>query len=322
MNLRIVTFLLTVLLMGTGQAHAETDKGSAAEHFGQGVELYQEGNLDAALVEFERAYELSPNFRVLYNLAQVQAERQQYVLATDLFERYLSEGKTEISVERKAAVLEELQRLHKRIADLWVEANVDGVEVFIDGVSVGRLPLATAIPINAGVINVRLEKSGFESQTQRMSVAGEEHPRLSVEMVPLASSARAREPREGGPKTDPEPQLKPNRTAFWVSAAATGAFAGAAATFGVLALNADSKLEDEFDQFPTDSAQIKSTRDDIKLYSILADGLGAGAIVCAGIAVYFLVNPKMVPVDESQEVGFRSIRVIGQPKGVGLAGRF
>ena len=42
----------------------------AQGHFQRGVELYGERNYDGALAEFSRAHELSPNYRVLYNLAQ------------------------------------------------------------------------------------------------------------------------------------------------------------------------------------------------------------------------------------------------------------
>src|SRR5690606_15305964 len=47
-------------------SHAqEATQAAAAEHFERGIELYREGSLDAALVEFERAYESVPDYRVL-----------------------------------------------------------------------------------------------------------------------------------------------------------------------------------------------------------------------------------------------------------------
>src|SRR5688572_22988168 len=82
--------------------HAQVSpQATAAEHFERGIELYQEGSLDAALVEFERAYESVPDYRVLYNLAQVQTQRGEYVEAIVLFERYLREGGAGIDTERR-----------------------------------------------------------------------------------------------------------------------------------------------------------------------------------------------------------------------------
>src|SRR5512145_1254691 len=53
-----------------------SESGSAVEEasqrFQRAVKLYRERSFDAALAEFNRAYELSPDYRVLYNLGQVQ----------------------------------------------------------------------------------------------------------------------------------------------------------------------------------------------------------------------------------------------------------
>src|SRR5690349_10373833 len=54
----------------------EQSSAAARVHFARGVEHYDEGNFDAALAEIERAYQLEPsNYKLLYNLAQVQMER-------------------------------------------------------------------------------------------------------------------------------------------------------------------------------------------------------------------------------------------------------
>jgi tetratricopeptide (TPR) repeat protein len=49
--------------------------------------LYQE-----ALVEFQRAYQLSPNYRVLYNIARTAGLLKNHALALESFQRYLEEG--------------------------------------------------------------------------------------------------------------------------------------------------------------------------------------------------------------------------------------
>src|ERR1043166_1717810 len=66
------------------EAGQEASPGSGAvtvarQQFAHGVELYRAGAYDAALAAFTRAYELAPTYRILYNLAQVQAQRQDYV---------------------------------------------------------------------------------------------------------------------------------------------------------------------------------------------------------------------------------------------------
>src|SRR5664279_276256 len=54
---------------------------NASVSFRQGVELYREANFEAALVEFRKAYQLSPSYKVLYNIAQSYFELHDYVNA-------------------------------------------------------------------------------------------------------------------------------------------------------------------------------------------------------------------------------------------------
>ncbi len=69
---------------------ADVDVGRA--HFQRGVSLYRSGAYDAALAEFTRAHEAAPNYRILYNLAQIQAQRHDYVTSLALFQKYLDDG--------------------------------------------------------------------------------------------------------------------------------------------------------------------------------------------------------------------------------------
>ena len=76
---RLSILIMSSLLLAGPSVHAqpkttasETEPalGEARERFQRGVDLYKEGSFDAALAEFNKAYELAPNFRVLYNMAQ------------------------------------------------------------------------------------------------------------------------------------------------------------------------------------------------------------------------------------------------------------
>src|SRR5690348_12705741 len=77
---------LAILLACAQPAAAATEPGApdrsvraARSHFQRGVVLYRSGAYDAALAEFSRAYDAAPNYRILYNLAQIQAQKHDYV---------------------------------------------------------------------------------------------------------------------------------------------------------------------------------------------------------------------------------------------------
>jgi tetratricopeptide (TPR) repeat protein len=95
-------------------------KEEARMHFRRGVDLFQEGAHRAALVEFERAYQVAPDFRVLYNIAQAKYQVHDYLGATQMFERYLHEGGNAVPAARRNVVEFTLSSLQDRIARLVI----------------------------------------------------------------------------------------------------------------------------------------------------------------------------------------------------------
>src|SRR5688500_5179247 len=79
---------------------SESQKAEAGAHFNSGVALYQEQAFRAALVEFERAYEIAPDYRLLYNIGQTKLRLQDYLGAVQSYETYLTEGGASIPPER------------------------------------------------------------------------------------------------------------------------------------------------------------------------------------------------------------------------------
>lgn len=291
-------------------AHAE-----AAERFERGLELYHDGALDAALAEFERAYELTLDYRVLYNIGYVQSQRHRYVEAIEAFERYLKGP--DVAEARREQVLAELEKLRGRTAWLSLESDVSGATAFVNGVSVGTLPLSQPIRVNPGLCEIRVEKAGYQSTRDTISIVGGDTPRHTVLLTPVASSETS--PRTAAPEAEPA-KVRYNYTPFWVSAASAAALGGGAAVMGVLALNKQSELEAELGDPPSDPGQVDALRSDGKTFAAVADGLAAGAIVAAGIGIYFLIDP---PKKKEHAVGGLSdVRVSAGAGQAFLSGRF
>jgi tetratricopeptide (TPR) repeat protein len=68
------------------------DVATSHEHFSRGVDYVHDGDLRGALIEFKRAYAVSPNYRVLFNLGQVANALGRYTEAQEYFQRYLNDG--------------------------------------------------------------------------------------------------------------------------------------------------------------------------------------------------------------------------------------
>src|SRR5262245_19134326 len=92
---RIAAGLLLVLLAlatGAREARADDAREAARAHFARGLALAAKGGYQEALDEFNRAYEISPQFAVLYNIAQCQVALGHPLAAIDALSLYLRDG--------------------------------------------------------------------------------------------------------------------------------------------------------------------------------------------------------------------------------------
>lgn len=261
------------------------NRGSTAEastHFNRGVELYREGNLDASLAEFARANELAPNYRLLYNMAQVQSERHEYVRAIELMMQYLAQGGSEIAPARRKEVEQEQVRLRERVAMLWVTTDAAQATLWINDQRVATLPLREPVLLNAGIARLRIEAEGRKTYTKDLNVAGGDRPRLelALEATPMPGDVLTR--RE--PKIDYAP--------VWGAGAATAALAIGTVTFGVLASKANRELDRQLDAFPGDGRAIGDARSRLRTFAGLTDGFAVATLLASGAGVYFLVSPR------------------------------
>jgi hypothetical protein len=294
--------VLAAALSFTGTAGAQvkptapsgdTDVGQARQRFARGVELYKEGSYDAALAEFNKAYEIAPNYRVLYNLAQVQRERHDYVAALRLFQQYLDQGGAEVTAERKDQVAKEITALKARVAEVQVKADIEGGELWVDGTLIGVLPLGEPLLVSAGVRQVELRKPGFITSSKSLSIAGGEDVKVDFVMRPDNTNQLGPAPA-AVLHDEPEPVApvvtKRSKVPMWVSLTAAGIFTGGAVTFGVLTKKSDDKLDQELANIPGDAAAIESARDELKTNALLTDVFAGAAIVSTGLFVYFAVS--------------------------------
>ena len=302
----------------TASAPADTNIDQARQRFQRGAELYKEGSYDAALAEFSRAYELAPNYRVLYNIAQVQLERHDYAAALKCFEDYLRQGGADLPAERREQVESEVRGLRTRVSALTVTSNVAGAELTIDGAPAGTLPLEGPVIVSAGVRRLSLRKAGYPPSERTITVVGGDQTQIRLDMdnAPPGAAAAPLAPSAAG-----ESSSTSSRTGLWIGVATTAALTGTAVVFGVLTAKADNDLDDELATFPGDPQKIDDARSKLKLYAALTDGFAAGAVVSA------LVTTSVVLFSSSGEKSSAGktkpgARLVATGSGVRFEGQF
>jgi hypothetical protein len=157
---------------------------AAREHFMRGVELYDEGDHDGALVEFRLSHELHPVAGVLVNIALCLEELHRYDEAISTYRDYLRTAER-ASSERRRAAEEAIASLEQRLASVTIDVDQPGADVLVDGHSVGQTPLPAPLRLAAGmrVLEVRLD--GFVSVREELEVAGGVAREVPIRLAPL-----------------------------------------------------------------------------------------------------------------------------------------
>jgi hypothetical protein len=273
----------------------------ARQRFRRGVELHAEGDLEGALVEFLRAYELSPSYKILYNVAQIAYQRQDYVTALRYFTRYLNEGGADVPRPRRNEVEDEIARLRLRTGWLDVHVPEPGAELIVDEVSVGTTPLPAPVAVNLGRRRVEIAFPNGERRVRVVDVAGGETVIVSFAAVPpprlapLASTAAAAPAPTlllaGAPEAPARPPRRaPPRSSHWLGWTAAGVLAAAAGTTGALAMLESRDLEHERDTFPASADTLNRTHRDMRILALTTDGLAIGSALVAALTLYFTVR--------------------------------
>ena len=171
-------------LTASPAARAQDARAAAHEHFDRGLAASNEQHFGEAAEEFEAAYRLWPEFKVLYNIAKVNVALGRPVESVDAFESYLERGGAQIRPERIEEVRREIDAQMARIGTIVVRSSRDGAEVRVDGRLIGTTPLARPVRVGAGKHTVEALVAGLPSQLRDVDIAGKDQLEIEFDLAP------------------------------------------------------------------------------------------------------------------------------------------
>lgn len=261
----------------------------AKQRFDRGFELYDEGEYSLALIEFSRAYQLVPNYRVLYNIGQVCIQLGQYANARRALEEYRLKGGDELGRERREAIARDLEMLGLRTAFLAITSNVEGAEVLVDDISVGKTPLGPALLVDAGVHRISVRRHGYQSRSARVTLAGGDEQALALTLEPVPEARPTIVVRERPAVEDSSQTLM---IAGWVT---TGALVAGAIVTGFMGVGEADELEQlkgadarDYDDL---AGRLEDTQSNAKSLLLASDILSGAAIVVGGLSLWITIDP-------------------------------
>jgi Tetratricopeptide repeat/PEGA domain len=204
----------------------------AKERVGRGEKLFEEGNYDAALAEFERAYQTMEGhparYLVLFNIGQCYEKLYRYDGAIQAYEGYLKEGGE--GAEDAATVKAKMDLLATLLGRLEIHVTVPGgkpvpdFELWVDGRYIGKNPKSALLP--GGNHEVEIRAPGFELAKAPLQLPATAQKTLSFELEPLAKEYKG---------------LRPPM--FWTTSALAAGTAIAGGVLGFMALDERKRLD-------------------------------------------------------------------------------
>lgn len=187
-------FVVAILLTTAEPSHAQVNAtnpplslaesltGEAKAEFEAAQVLFEANDLDNALVKFQRAYDLSSDYRLLRNVASCEKRLKHYRRAQAALLRYQDAGRDKLTVEDQELVTSLLETLALFISTVPLDINEAGTTVFVDGEKMGVSPLAEPLRVDVGKRVFRFEKPGFKTFTRTESIASNATDKLVIAM--------------------------------------------------------------------------------------------------------------------------------------------
>jgi hypothetical protein len=142
-----------------------------------------------ALVEFQRAYELSHDPRVLYNVGVTEKLLTHYARAVDAWEKELKEGASELTPAEVQEIRSSIAIVQQFVTIIDVLASEPDATLSIDDVPVGKTPFPGPVRIDVGKRTVKLSKEGFVDAIQTVDVATGQRVPVTLKLEPLSKTA-------------------------------------------------------------------------------------------------------------------------------------
>ncbi len=310
MRARLLSLVLYTLALAApavartadAQAGSENAGKEASRHFQRGVDLYNEGDLRGALVEFRKAYKLLPRASVLYNIGQTEYQVQEYAQALRTLERFLAE--TGPNAAHRSEVQETIEVLRGRVGYIAVTSDQVDCDVSVDDQPAGTTPLGRSVLVSIGHRKVVLACAGRPRVSREVDVASGETVKVHLEAgaAPAGSAAAA----SAGPESGV------SRRVVVTSLTITGVLAAGTVGVYTAAIIGSRQLDRLRASYPVTPERLHHKATANARLALVGDILAGTTVVAAAVSTYLGLNVRK---ERGLEVGLAW-------DGIHLGGRF
>jgi hypothetical protein len=155
----------------------------ARKHWEAARELFDAKDFSGALIEYQRAYDISKNPRVLYNVGVCEKSLKHYARAAARWEQQLKESPG-ITPDEEQEIKDAIGAVQPFVSAIELIVNEQGATLSIDGEDAGQTPFAQPVSIDVGRHTLKLRKEGFQDLVRDVNVASGKVEKLSLKIEP------------------------------------------------------------------------------------------------------------------------------------------
>lgn len=182
-----------------GQSSSTGLTGEADERFRRGISLATENNYTGALVEFRRAYEVSHNALILFNVGAMEVELNHFEEGQAALTEYERAAPAPVIQARRAQIDALLTRIRERSGTITVSLPHPGLRVQVDAVGAGSLRVvregattSAAIRLPIGRYRVTLTAAGFRQRESEHDIAANSDTAINTALDPARATLTIR----------------------------------------------------------------------------------------------------------------------------------
>jgi hypothetical protein len=155
-----------------GKTLSDTLTGLAKAEYEGGRVLYGDRDYANSIVKFQRAYDLSREPRLLWNIAVCEKNLRRYSKMLTTIRRYRKEAGPVLTDTERANADEIVKTVETFVSPLKLTASEAGADVFIDDEKIGTTPLTEPAFADVGTRRIRVSKPGFKDAIVSKQIGG------------------------------------------------------------------------------------------------------------------------------------------------------
>jgi hypothetical protein len=281
-------------------AQSSTDAVLAETLYRQGRELMAQGKAAEACPKFAESQRLDPATGTLLNLAACYETVGRLASAWLAYTEAVVAARRDDRADRVRFAEERIALLEPKLSHVTVvvspEADVEGLEVRLNGGLLGSASRGVPTPVDPGTYRIEASAPGRKPWSQQLTI-GKDATKLTatvpaLEPAPKDTHDAATTPAgsvAAVPQADELARERPLTVPIYVAGGATLALAAASIATGVVYLQRKSDFDDANAGDTASTREVQDLRDRAQSMALVSTAFTAAAIVGAGITagLYF-----------------------------------